>query len=368
MNQTEEYPRAKLILSDGTEFKGYSFGARQSTSGEVVFNTGMTGYPQSLTDPSYAGQILTFTFPLIGNYGVAKKNRDEHGILKWFESEKIHLKGIIVNEFSKQPSHWKSSINFEKWLQDEQVPAIFDIDTRELTKRLRSKGVMLGKIVIANKDVALEDPNKVSLVKSVSTNAPYTCGKGSLTIIVVDCGVKLNIIRKLLKHDVNIKVVPWDYDFTKEHYDGLFLSNGPGDPQMCKKTINHVKAAMKNNKPIFGICLGHQLLALAAGGKTYKLKFGHRSQNQPVLNSQEKGFITSQNHGFAVDFKTLPREWIESFTNGNDNTNEGIKHKTKPFFSVQFHPEGRCGPRDTDFLFDEFISLIKVNNKTKRNK
>lgn len=351
------YPKAKLVLDDGTVYEGFSFGHHQSTAGEVVFTTGMVGYPESLTDPSYAGQILTFTYPLIGNYGVGDKAVDENNILLNFESSKIHVKGLIVSEFSRHHSHWNANGSFANWLKENNIPAIADIDTRALTIKIREKGVMLGKIVI-DQNLEFYNPDKENLVETVSRKKPVGFGTGKYKIIVVDCGLKNNILRSFLKRDVNLKVVPWDYNFNNEDYDGLFISNGPGNPVHCKETINNIKKAMDSKKPIFGICLGNQLLALAAGAKTYKLKFGHRSQNQPCV-ANKKGFVTSQNHGFAVDSNSLPKGWEELFYNANDNTNEGIKHKTLPFFSVQFHPEGSCGPKDTNFLFDEFINLIK---------
>ncbi|MFH1439256.1 MAG: glutamine-hydrolyzing carbamoyl-phosphate synthase small subunit [Candidatus Woesearchaeota archaeon] len=385
----KKHIKAKLILEDGSIFHGASFGYDQSTSGEVVFNTGMAGYPQSLTDPSYSGQILVFTYPLVGNYGIGNESVDEYGIQKHFESDKIQVKGVVVSEYSFDHNHWESDKSFQKWLKDNKITAIFGIDTRALTVKIREKGVMLGKIVIDIEEIDFYDPNKENLVADVSRKEVQRIGSGKYKIIVVDCGVKNNILRCLLKRDVTLKVVPWNYDFNKQgfdtagDYDGLFISNGPGNPVHCRETIINLKTAMnkENPKPIFGICLGNQLLALAAGASTYKLKFGHRSQNQPcvvcninksIMNNgmsdvNKKGFITSQNHGYAVDKNTLPEQWEEFFYNANDDTNEGIKHKTLPFFSVQFHPEGRCGPMDTEYLFDEFIdNLSKYVSKTRQ--
>jgi len=348
---------AKLILEDGTVYDGYSFGFPKSTAGEVVFNTGMAGYPQSLTDPSYAGQILTFTYPLIGNYGIGRQRKDKHGLPINLESDRIQVKGLIVSECCEDHSHWDAGRSLKEWLNENEIPALQGIDTRALTAKIREKGVMLGKIVIG-KETELYDPNKDNLVAEVSRKDVLELGKGKHRIVVVDCGIKYNIIRCLLKRDTRLMIVPWDYDFNQQEYDGLFISNGPGDPVQCAATIDNLKKAMKARKPVFGICLGSQLLGLAAGVKTYKLKFGHRSQNQPCVSGQ-KGFITSQNHGYAIDAKTLPHGWEELFVNANDGTNEGIKHRSLPFFSVQFHPEGCPGPKDTGYLFDEFISIIE---------
>ena len=364
MNQKspQNHHRAKLILEDGSIFHGFSFGYPKSCSGEVVFSTGMVGYPQSITDPSYAGQILVFTYPLIGNYGVSDNSRDNNGILENFESDNIWTTAIIVSEYSSDFNHWNAKKSLQEWMIENKIPGIFGIDTRALTIKIREHGVMLGKIIIepdGDNSVDLIDPNKENLVALVSRKdvKHYGSDKAKYKIVAVDCGIKNNILRCLLKRDVSITVVPWNYDFFE--YDGLFLANGPGDPVMCTKTIENIKVAVKNKKPIFGICLGNQLLALAAGAKTYKLKYGHRSQNQPAVHNN-RAYITSQNHGFAVDKKTLLEGWEESFYNANDNTNEGIRHKTLPFFSVQFHPEGSSGPRDTDFLFDEFIKMIEI--------
>lgn len=365
------YKKAKLVLEDGSVYEGHSFGYPESSAGEVVFNTGMVGYPQSLTDPSYTGQLLIFTYPLIGNYGTGTKKTDDYGLQLNFESENIHVKGVIVSEYCQEHNHWDSDLSFEEWLKENKIPGIFGIDTRALTVKIREKGVMLGKIVIEDGEsnpIEFYDPNKENLVASVSRNSVTCLGNGRYRIIVVDCGIKNNILRNLLKKDVALKIVPWDYDFNKEDYDGLFISNGPGNPVHCRETIENIKKAIEMQKPIFGICLGHQLLALASGAKTYKLKYGHRGQNQPCVRDGKHGYITSQNHGYAVDKSTLPARWEELFFNANDGTNEGIRHTTLPFFSVQFHPEGSCGPNDTVYLFDEFIKMIeKAKNNQEYN-
>ena len=349
----------RLTLEDGTVYTGKSFGAAIPAAGEVVFNTAMTGYPESLTDPSYKGQILCLTYPLVGNYG-APRREEENDLLSFYESASIHISGLIVSDYSFDYSHWNADESLDEWLARNGVPGIFGIDTRALTKRLREKGTMLGKIEPEGTKTEFHDPNKTNLVASVSTGEVKIYGSGRYRIMLVDCGVKFNIIRNLLRRDTTIIRVPWDYDFSGEDYDGLFLTNGPGDPKMCGPAIENIKKAFGDDRPVFGICLGNQLMALASGADTYKLKYGHRSHNQPVIRiGTSKAYITSQNHGFAVDNDTLGSDWEPLFININDRTNEGMKHKFKPFFSTQFHPEASGGPTDTDYLFDEFIDNIK---------
>ncbi len=351
--------KVSLVLEDGAEYQGWSFGFEAAVAGEVVFNTAMAGYPESITDPSYQGQILVLTYPLVGNYGVPGKQR-EHGLLRYFESDEIHITGLIISDYSFNYSHWNADQSLSDWLKEFKIPGIYGIDTRSLTKHLRDKGAMLGKIIYDEEEVALHDPNKDNLVDQVSIKEPVVYGTGKHKILLIDCGVKNNIIRCLLKRDTTVKRVPWNHDIFAEEYDGLFISNGPGDPKQCEVTIGNLRKAFQEERPIFGICLGNQLMGLAAGGDTYKLKYGHRSHNQPVLMAgTDRAFITSQNHGFALDDKTLPDEWEALFVNLNDQTNEGIRHKTKPFFSSQFHPEASSGPTDTEFLFDDFINLIE---------
>jgi carbamoyl-phosphate synthase small subunit len=350
--------QAKLTLEDGTVFTGKSFGSEKAVAGEVVFYTGMTGYPESLTDPSYTGQILVSTYPMIGNYGVPV-NRMENGVHAHYESDKLHITALIISDYSFEYSHWNAEKSLSDWLKEWNVPGIFGIDTRALTKILREKGSMLGKIEFEDQPIDFYDPNKENLVAVASCSKKEVYGNGKHKVVLVDCGVKNNIIRCLLDRDATVIRVPWDYDFTGEQYDGLFISNGPGDPAMCDATVKYIKSAIDAEKPIMGICLGNQLLARAAGAETYKLKYGHRSHNQPVLlTGTNRCYITSQNHGFAVATETLPDDWEPLFTNVNDNTNEGIRHKTKPFFSTQFHPEASSGPTDTEFLFDDFIENI----------
>ena len=350
---------ATLILEDGTRFEGRSFGHHGSTSGEVVFNTAMTGYPESLTDPSYEGQILITTYPILGSYGVPPEGKKD-SVSRYYESERIHCRAIVAQDYSWDPSHWQADRSLAQWLRDEKIPGIFGVDTRALTKHLRDKGSMLGKIIVEGcGDVDFHDPNLENLVAKVSCKEVEEFGSGNKTVVLIDCGVKHNIIRCLTHRGVKVIMVPWDYDFTGIPYDGLFISNGPGNPDLAEATVDNIRKAMAIGKPICGICMGNQLLAKAAGARTYKLKYGHRSHNQPVRREgSDQCFITSQNHGFAVDTSTLPSDWEPLFTNMNDGTNEGIRHKSRPFFSAQFHPEASSGPRDTEFIFDRFIEML----------
>ncbi len=356
MRQT---PRAVLVLEDGTTFEGKSMGYPVSTAGEVVFNTAMTGYTESLTDPSYEGQILVTTYPILGNYGVPPRG-EKQGVSAYYESDHIHAKAIIAQDYSWEHSHWQADRSLSQWLEEEKIPGIYGIDTRALTKHLRDKGSMLGKILIeGTPEVDFYDPNKENLVQKASCKEVEVHGDGEKTVVLVDCGVKHNIIRCLTSRGVKVVRVPWDYDFNTIDYDGLFISNGPGNPDMVDVTVENLRKAFEKDKPIFGICMGNQLLSKAAGASIRKLKYGHRSHNQPVRRvGTDTCFVTSQNHGFVVDNETLPEGWEPLFINMNDGTNEGIRHKSKPFFSAQFHPEASSGPRDTEFLFDEFIALL----------
>jgi carbamoyl-phosphate synthase small subunit len=353
----------KLILEDGSSFSGKSFGHEGSIAGEVVFNTAMTGYPESLTDPSYKGQLLVLTYPLVGNYGVPSED-SENAMFKFFESDRLHISALIISDYSAEYSHWNADRSLGDWLKQNKIPGIFDVDTRRITKILREKGSMLGKIVFEDQEPETYDPNLENLVAQVSVNERTVYGSGKNRILLYDCGVKYNIIRYLLERDTTVIRVPWDHDISKEEYDGLFISNGPGDPKQCDATIKNLANAYQADTPIFGICLGNQLMALAAGADTYKLKYGHRSHNQPVLEvGTDKAYITSQNHGFAIDNETLPEGWEPLFINLNDNTNEGMKHNSKPFFSTQFHPEASGGPTDTAYLFDVFIENIERSKR-----
>lgn len=357
--KSNRYRTASLMLEDGLILTGYSFGYEGPVAGEIVFNTAMTGYPESLTDPSYKGQILILTYPSIGNYGVPGKVI-ENDMLMHFESEQVHIAALIISDYSEKHSHWNATQSLGDWLKEEKVPALFGIDTRRLTKHIREKGSMPAKIVFDNEDIDFRDPNRENLVAQVSIREKKVYGHGRHKILLIDCGVKNNIIRYLLRYDTQVIRVPWDYDYSNEEYDGLFISNGPGDPQTCVPTIEHLKTSLGEEKPVFGICLGHQLISLASGAQTYKLKFGHRSHNQPVMETgTNKAYLTSQNHGFAVDDSTLGSDWEIYFKNLNDNSNEGIRHKTKPVFTTQFHPEASSGPTDTAFLFGSFIEEIE---------
>ncbi|MDH6359145.1 carbamoyl-phosphate synthase (glutamine-hydrolyzing) large subunit [Parabacteroides sp. PF5-9] len=377
---------ATLILDDGSIFQGFSFGYEKEVKGEVVFNTAMTGYPESLTDPSYAGQMIVSTYPLVGNYGVPPRTFSENGIATLMESEKIHAEAIIISDYSHEFSHWNAVESLGSWLKDEQVTGIYGIDTRALTKKLREHGVMMGKIVIED-NLSMDNGQRtkdngkshsllsglfgnyeeVNYVEQVSTKEVITYGEGEgkKRVVLIDCGVKHNIIRSLLNRDVTVIRVPWNYDFTQLHYDGLFISNGPGDPDTCVEAVEHIRKALDGDKPICGICMGNQLLAKAGGASIFKLKYGHRSHNQPVrMVGTERCFITSQNHGYAVDNDSLGADWEPLFINMNDGTNEGIRHKTKPFFSAQFHPEACSGPTDTEFIFDLFVETLSTKQLT----
>ena len=361
--------KAWLQLEDGSTTEGIGFGADTASSGEVVFNTGMVGYPESLTDPSYHGQILALTYPLIGNYGVPSDEAQD-GLMVSLESEKIHVSGLIVWEACEEYSHWQATRSLSEWLSEHGVPGIAGIDTRQLTKLLREKGTMLGRIVSDPQETAdkpvFEDPNLRNLVAEVSSAEPrlYSAKNNQPTALLVDCGVKHSIIKAFVARGISILRVPWDHNLSTalDGISGILISNGPGDPKQCEATIEHVRSILGASMrlPILGICLGSQILALAAGADTYKLKYGHRGQNQPCLEvGARRGYITSQNHGYAVDGESLPEDWREWFINLNDTTNEGIIHVHRPFFGAQFHPEASPGPDDTEFLFDMFVRALR---------
>jgi carbamoyl-phosphate synthase/aspartate carbamoyltransferase len=395
-----------LELQDGTAYQGYSFGAQKSIAGELVFQTGMVGYPESVTDPSYRGQILVITFPLVGNYGVPSRDAMDEllgDLPAYFESNEIHIAGLVTASYSGEDySHYLATSSLGTWLKEQGVPAMYGVDTRALTKHIREKGSMLGRMLLqkeqlsngltnghANDHTALTsakdwkpyfqevdwvNPNEKNLVAEVSIKAPklykppqestrmHPSGR-PLRILCLDVGMKYNQLRCFLKRGVEVLVCPWDYDFPSlagKDYDGLFISNGPGDPAVMDKTVKHISEAIAENRtPIFGICLGHQLLARAVGARTIKMKFGNRGHNIPCTSMVTgKCHITSQNHGYAVDGESLPSGWQELFVNANDKSNEGIMHVDRPHFSVQFHPESTPGPRDTEFLFDVFIDTV----------
>jgi carbamoyl-phosphate synthase small subunit len=368
--------KAFLVLEDGTLFTGIGFGAAMKTSGEVVFSTGMVGYPEALTDPSYKGQILNLTYPLVGNYGVPS-NDLSFGLPLYFESNRIQTSGLIIHELCTEPYHWASKRTLDKWLQDEGIPGISGIDTRRLTKKLRTHGVMLGILQVCEADEepnvdallkeagSIPDPNLTDLVKEVSVKEPVSYNvDGMNTAVLIDTGVKNNIIRNFLKRGINVVRVPYDFsakEILEYKPNGVIISNGPGDPKKCVVTVQSVKE-LAEKKPTMGICLGNQILMLAMGGDTYKLKFGHRSQNQPALDLKtNRCYITTQNHGYAIEMNCFEKTPLECwFVNADDKTVEGIKHRTKPVFAVQWHPEASPGPYDTGFLFDEFIRLMEA--------
>lgn len=354
---------ATLKLQNGMEFKGWSFGYDTPCEGEVVFSTSMVGYPESLTDPSYSGQILCVTYPLIGNYGVPDEGLDAFGISRNFESEKIWVKALVISDYSFKYSHWNAVKSLDEWLKEHKIPGIYGVDTRELTKVLRDSGSMSGRLYTKDfkaegREVSAAQDNQIENVscKEIIKYSPEnSIGK---KVVLIDCGVKHNILRYFLERGVELIRVPWNCDFNSIEYDGLFISNGPGNPKFCEITASYVREAMKKDKPIFGVCMGNHILAMAGGAETFKLKYGHRSHQPVRMVGTNKCFITSQNHGYAVDEKTLGKDWSPWFVNMNDGTNEGIIHRSKPFCSVQFLPEASGGPTDTEFLFDDFISKL----------
>ena len=352
-----------LILDDGTRFHGQSFGYESPVAGEVVFNTAMMGYPESLTDPSYAGQLMVLTYPLVGNYGVPPLTFRPDGLADFMESEKIHASAIIVADYSEHHSHWNANESLASWLKREKVPGITGIDTRELTKVLREHGVMMGKILFDDEpdNIPEADYEGINFVDRVSCKEiiRYNEGAGK-KVVLVDCGVKHNILRCLIDRGVEVIRVPWNYDYTSLTFDGLFLGNGPGNPDMCEEAVAILRRQMSmSRRPICGICMGNQLLAKAGGATIYKLKYGHRSHNQPVREvGTDRCYVTSQNHGYAVDTTTLGSDWRELFVNMNDGSNEGIRHLSNPWFTSQFHPEACSGPVDTEFMFDRFIDTL----------
>jgi len=342
-----------LQLENGLEFQGFLFGYTAPAEGEVVFSTIMSGYPEALTDPSYSGQILCITYPLIGNYGVPAID------------DKIHIRGLIVTDYSFDYSHWRAVKSLDQWLKEQKIPAIYGVDTRQITKVLRDSGSMLGRIMPNGKEMPwdVDNPQSENLVDVVSCKEVSHYGSSKKRVVLLDCGVRPGVIEAFTQRGIEVIRVPWNYDFNDGsigQYNGLLISNGPGDPDQCDNAVKNIKRAMELNKPIYGLCLGNALLAKAAGGRTYKLKCGHHSANQPVsMYSSKRCYITSQVHDYAVDFSTLnSAEWDEYFTNMNDGTCEGIIHKTKPFFGTHFYPEFNGNPDDTAFLFDKFISML----------
>ncbi|KAJ9076189.1 Multifunctional pyrimidine synthesis protein CAD [Entomophthora muscae] len=358
---------ACLRLQSGQEFVGTSFGAERGSQGEAVFSTSTVGYPESMTDPSYRGQILVFTQPLVGNYGVPGLSKDQYGLLESFESGTIQVEGIIVTDYSKKYSHWSAVESLGEWCKRHNVPAMSNVDTRAIVHILRDQGSTPAAIVAPGTPLSFSDPNQRNLVAEVSTRKAYTIGEGPIHLGVVDCGIKTNILRSLVQQGVRATVLPWNSDLPSivHNFDGLFLSNGPGNPAHCTPLIENLRRVIADyNKPIFGICMGNQLLALAAGMSVYKMPFGNRGHNQPAIHTESgRCYITSQNHGYAVDDRVLPPGWNRHFVNANDGSNEGIIHQSKPISAVQFHPEAKGGPEDTMYLFKAFVDKVKLSKQ-----
>lgn len=364
-----------LLLSNGSRFDGELIGAPLNASGELVFTTGMVGYSEALTDPSYFGQILVFTYPLIGNYGIpALPKRLELPIPKGFESERVNAAAVIVSIDSAEAFHWNSLHSLDAWLSSQGVPGIVGLDTRHLVHQVRQHRGLLGRILPEASQGVRDfgsrltniaasnffDPGAHEILPEVSTATRQRLGKGRYRVGLIDCGVKWNIIRQLVDLGCEVELLPWDTDLKTVDCHGWLISNGPGDPQKTGDLRSRVQALLAESRPILGICLGHQILSLAAGCQTRRMEYGHRSHNQPVyLVGSRRGFITSQNHGYVVDEATLPTDWEPWFRNANDQTNEGIKHRSKPFRSVQFHPEAAGGPRDTGWILEQFVADLK---------
>jgi len=357
--------KGRLVLEDGAVFPGTPFGSSVPASGEVVFTTGMVGYPEALTDPSYHGQILVFTYPSLGNYGVPAFPRIADGGLlpRPWESDRIHARGVVCASYSEQFSHHSAARSLGDWLAEQKVPGLTGVDTRALTKRIRSHGALLGRLLIdGQRTPELVDPNVRNLVGEVSTREAALYGKGGVPLVLIDCGRKSNQIRMLVAQGAEVRTVPWDHDFRAgpRDYAGVVISNGPGDPRLVAATIESARLLVNRKVPILGICLGHQILALASGASTFKMKFGHRAHNQPCVESRGgQCFQTSQNHGFAVDGNTLREGWEPWFVNANDGTNEGIRHRTRRWRSVQFHPEAAPGPGGTEWIIEEFLADVR---------
>jgi carbamoyl-phosphate synthase small subunit len=355
----------KLLLEDGTEVQGYGFGVVEPVCGEIVFNTAMSGYVETLTDPSYRGQILLLTYPLIGSYGVPAPRAAE--LDRPYESDRVQVQALVVQNYVDAHSHHAATRSLHEWLVEERVAGLSGVDTRTLTRRLRERGTMQGWLYPASMSadqaqaLAARVDMHEEVFRAVAPREPIRYGAGKLTILVVDVGAKDNIVRSLLARDAGVIRAPWHADLgaLAGQTDGILIGNGPGDPKDLLPLISQVRALLTSyRKPIFGVCLGNQILALAAGGDTYKLPYGHRGVNQPVQDLlSRRCYVTSQNHGYAVRDGALPKDWEPWFVNTNDGTNEGIRSSQFPYFSVQFHPEGSPGPQDTGFLFDDFLRL-----------
>jgi len=365
--------RCTLALSDGEQYEGELIGAPLNASGELVFTTGMVGYSEAITDPSYFGQILIFSYPLIGNYGIPDLPKGlKLPIPRGFESDRVNTAAVIVTVDSEETFHWNSFQSLDRWLTEQKVPGIVGLDTRHLVHQVRSGQNLLGKVTPEKpegdrwlgdtlpKTTGFFDPGDHDILPEVSVKKREIIGKGSKRIGLVDCGVKWNIIRQLVEQDCEVELLPWDTDLSKVDCDGWLISNGPGDPMRTGKLQEQIAGLLKEDRPILGICLGHQLVALAAGAKTKRMLYGHRSHNQPVRQvGTRRGYITSQNHGYVVLDDSIPKDWEPWFVNANDRTIEGIRHKTKPFRTVQFHPEAAGGPRDTGWILEQFN--VEVN-------
>jgi carbamoyl-phosphate synthase small subunit len=376
LQQTHTGYAAKLMLEDGTVFEGVGFGYPSEIAGEVVFNTGMVGYTETLTDPSYCGQIICLTYPLVGNYGVPSFGvKDEYGLPKFFESDRIQAKALLIHNLSDIASHWSVTKTLDQWLYQERIPGIYGLDTRELTKKLRVHGVMMGALVVSEKDAIIDDSRLkkvlagakyegLNFMPEVSTSQPQEYGdKSKECVVVLDTGVKFSIIRNIMRTGYRVIRLPWHatYEQVMSYSPkGVVISNGPGDPKVCTDTIKTAKKLIKTATPTLGICLGNQILALAGGADTYKLKFGHRGQNKPCVDKRNSQvYVTSQNHGYGIDPKSLGKTGFKVwFSNADDDTVEGIEHKGKPIIAVQFHPEASPGPYDCMFVFDRFKEVI----------
>ncbi len=370
---------AVLLLEDGTLFLGKGFGAEATVVGELVFNTGMVGYPESMTDPSYAGQVLCFTYPLIGNYGVPSGDeKDVFGLPRYFESGGIKVTGLVVQEQCQRPSHWASTRTLSKWMADQGAPGIEGVDTRALVTTIRERGVMMCALAngpeVANRRELrklLEKSAKydsVDFVRRVSVKSAETYGVSEKRVVVIDCGVKESIIRNMLGRGYSVVRMPFDSSYAevmKHDPSGVIVSNGPGDPQLCVDTVKTTARLVDSEVPVLGICLGEQVLGMSQGGETYKLKYGHRGQNKPVVDLiSGRGYVTSQNHGYAVDPKSLSKTELSPwFVNGDDKSVEGLVHASRPCIAVQFHPEAAPGPYDTEFVFDRFTAMMLAQKK-----
>ncbi len=372
----------KLVFGDGTVLDGMGFGYSAAVFGEIVFNTGMVGYPETLTDPSYSGQILTLTYPLVGNYGVPDPSiKDKDGISKFFESDKIQVRGLVVHELSLTASHWNLAMTLDEWMHNEKIPGISGIDTRELTKKLRTGGVMMAALVVSDTEIDVEEikkqlassPNYNSekFMDIVSTKHEEVYGSNEKSVVVIDTGVKNAILRNIRNLGYKVIKLPWNTSIEKVlsyNPKGVVISNGPGDPQNCPDTIDTAKKLIEKNIPTLGICLGAQIIGLAGNTETYKLKYGHRGQNKPCVNLENnKIYVTSQNHGYGIDPDSLKdSEFNLWFKNADDKTVEGIKHKTKNCIAVQFHPEAAPGPYDCKFVFEELGYLMGEEKAAKK--